>query len=974
MHHYGHNYNFTQTVHGTSNRVEHVANASFGPNSVIEQAFVSARDVGWDTLPQQDDFWGKNEYLEESREDVVQDFLRWFKDPTSELTLFIQGAAGLGKSTLARHLTHRLNTEGLLAASVSLSPSVLPSDARSVVGVVKMAAYKIGVIHPTAIPAINKAIKSCHGAPLANHIEMFLIDPIRSLSLHPPLAIIFDAVDEWESYAALIKALSSIRVAPPFPIKFILLGRSDPRGRGFKDHAIRPYLLQPVSTAVMQRFLSKQLEDVLWDHRRGPAQWRITKLAELANGWFIWATIACSLLQKRGRYSSPDRILDSILDARKSLGDGEEMESLYHQAIMLLFPDAERQDLLRKYLTATVALQEPLPTDDFSFFTNLDIRAIGTIQTDLRALQIRRVGPGEAESHTVYPARALFHLSFLEYLESMVTPKTQGDLSFHVARFDSHSQWAECCLMELPRFLLGPHPLDYRALSQRQRYAITYVMTHLHRGTPSVRPDSSSNWRSSRHYTILRLTSIQLFERWGSLFVDLAKPRSSIQERAAEDYSPPPPLSASYRLRPDPEMPMFVNVLPNVRESKEPVEESVDHGNSNDDAHVVEGTDHDDRVAHLLCNVATTSGKHPTLPGFFKAHCLEVAVRLRPDDADIWHRLGGSYWDVAERAGSAEASERAVKAHQHALQTLGPLRAPSPPGAGADNRGRFLNSLATAFHTRFELIGNTGDLEKAIALRSTSLAMPPRSHPDRALSLNNMVGTLSTYLELGRPFTQTIDVNNLIHLQRESLDLLPQGDIHRGLHLHNLSFCLRSRGESTSSLTDLNEVIKLGRAALAGCPVDNADRASALNRLAWDLIWQYEVQGDSQHLEEAVRLGRESLSLCPVGHLNRYRTLDTLATALHFKPDYLDEALQLSQESLSLIPPSHVNRWEILMTLASIHFQRFKGLGSADELEEAISVCEEALAMQPPEHFRRHKLLTLQDKLAEAKSSSSSAV
>ena len=487
--------------------------------------------MGWDTLPQQSEFWGKNEYLEESREDVVQDFMRWFKDPTSEPAFFIQGAAGLGKSTLARHLTHRLNIAGYLAASVSLSVGTLPSNATTAEGVVKMTARKIGVIHSNAIPAIDEAIKTCHGAPLVDLIEMFLIRPIRSLGLSYPLAVLFDAVDEWEPHTALIKVLSSIPL--PFPVKFVLLGRSDPRGPEFKDRTICSYLLKPVAAPVMERFLSKQLEGVRWDHKRGPAQWRIMKLAERANGWFVWAAIACSLIQRKARYSSPDQILDSILNAQKSLGEGDELSGLYHQAIMLLFPDAEGQDLLRKYLTATVALQEPLPIDEFSRFTSLHARAIETIQTRLTALQVMQAEPDERGSRTVYPARALFHLSFLEYLESMVTSKAQGDISFHAAGFDSHSQWAEYCLTELRRFLPSHRPLDLRELSHRGRYAVTYIMTHLHYGAPLVHPDSASQWQGSKNYAALRrIGTIELFEQWTVLFVNLVGPAPSTNQRA----------------------------------------------------------------------------------------------------------------------------------------------------------------------------------------------------------------------------------------------------------------------------------------------------------------------------------------------------------------------------------------------------------------------------------------------------------
>jgi hypothetical protein len=371
-----------------------------------------------------------------------------------------------------------------------------------------MTARELGATHPKAIPAILEAIKSCQGAPLAEHIETLLVGPIRSLGLSHPLAMIFDAVDEYESHSALIKVFSSLP-ATTSSIKFILLGRSNPRGRN--DAAIRLYPLRPVSAATMERFLRKQLDDVRWEHRRRYAEMRIAKLAELANGLFIWARVVCSLLQKRLSRVSPDEVLDSILGVGRSLGDGEQLATLYHQAIMLLFPDSEDQDLLREYLTATLALQESLPMDEFSTFTNLPTRVIEGIQTELMALQIRKPGTETERVHWVHPAGSLFHLSFLEYLESTSTPPA---IAFHVLMFSSHSQLAGFCFKELPCFLPNSHPLNYLDLYPREQYAVAYLMVHIHHGSPSVQPGSTEEWEHSTLCATLRQSSFQLLEQW----------------------------------------------------------------------------------------------------------------------------------------------------------------------------------------------------------------------------------------------------------------------------------------------------------------------------------------------------------------------------------------------------------------------------------------------------------------------------
>ncbi|TEB16664.1 hypothetical protein FA13DRAFT_1872502 [Coprinellus micaceus] len=160
---------WADNTHGTANFAGSVGSATFGPNPVttIEQVFLSLGNAEiyseamllWDTLPKQHDIRGlENKYLDRSHRDIVQDTLGWFEDPDSELGFLIQGAAGLGKSMLAHHLTHWLHAAGHLTASMSLS--TLPSDSRSPSSVLKIAARELRRLHPEAIPAILKSITS----------------------------------------------------------------------------------------------------------------------------------------------------------------------------------------------------------------------------------------------------------------------------------------------------------------------------------------------------------------------------------------------------------------------------------------------------------------------------------------------------------------------------------------------------------------------------------------------------------------------------------------------------------------------------------------------------------------------------------------------------------------------------------------------------------------------------------------------
>ncbi|KAJ3540295.1 hypothetical protein NMY22_g4353 [Coprinellus aureogranulatus] len=122
--HYGQTFNTTNKGNGPVNNVGHIENASF---HLVDGGSLS---LLWNSLPKQRDTSGQhNEYLEGSREEDITAILHWVDSSLpGEMVLWIRGAAGVGKSTLARQLTHVLRAHNRLAASVLLS--AVPTDAR----------------------------------------------------------------------------------------------------------------------------------------------------------------------------------------------------------------------------------------------------------------------------------------------------------------------------------------------------------------------------------------------------------------------------------------------------------------------------------------------------------------------------------------------------------------------------------------------------------------------------------------------------------------------------------------------------------------------------------------------------------------------------------------------------------------------------------------------------------------------------
>ncbi|TEB36707.1 hypothetical protein FA13DRAFT_1727066, partial [Coprinellus micaceus] len=71
-------------------------------------------------------------------------------------------------------------------------------------------------------------------------------------------------------------------------------------------------------------------------------------------------------------------------------------------------------------------------------------------------------------------------------------------LAFRIPLLAAHVQLAECCLTVLPPLLTSSRTIDPPGLSPEHSYAVKYLATHIHRGTPSPQPISALGSRMAR--------------------------------------------------------------------------------------------------------------------------------------------------------------------------------------------------------------------------------------------------------------------------------------------------------------------------------------------------------------------------------------------------------------------------------------------------------------------------------------------
>ena len=117
------------------------------------------------------------------------------------------------------------------------------------------------------------------------------------------------------------------------------------------------------------------------------------------------------------------------------------------------------------------------------------------------------------------------------------------------------------------------------------------------------------------------------------------------------------------------------------------------------------------------------------------------------------------------------------------------------------------------------------DLQEAIVLDREALDLRPQGHPDRSMSLNNLANRFSAlYNQLGA----MQDLDKAIVLAREALDLRPQGHPDRSGSLVDLARYLCHRFTRSTQLQDKEALFSL-YAQLAHVPqvVSSSDLSAA---------------------------------------------------------------------------------------------------------------------------------------------------
>ncbi|QRV96506.1 hypothetical protein RhiJN_24524 [Ceratobasidium sp. AG-Ba] len=290
--------------------------------------------------------------LEGTRVSLIDALIAWVEKGSDRARVaWVNGLAGLGKSSVATSVCKRLDDQRMLACSFfcKRDSSELRDPCRLLMTVVCELAQRwptYGAIVSKTI-CKNIGIHSKHIQPL---YEILVVEPLKTIAetehLVGTLVVVIDALDECgdvETRRQLLICVQDISERIP-SLRVIITSRPDEDIRAYFHHTASEWysefnLLQYDATEDIRRFVSRQLGP--YASAKGWPPDSIDQVTTRANGLFIWAGTACAyilsgldkprrlkIVTQGSSLAAIDGLYETILTSKETVADEEDMKDM----------------------------------------------------------------------------------------------------------------------------------------------------------------------------------------------------------------------------------------------------------------------------------------------------------------------------------------------------------------------------------------------------------------------------------------------------------------------------------------------------------------------------------------------------------------------------------------------------------------------------------------------------------------------
>ncbi|KAF7966894.1 hypothetical protein HWV62_36623, partial [Athelia sp. TMB] len=259
-----------------------------------------------------------------TQQERLEEVIDWLLTPSSQNVLWLHGAAGLGKSTIATTIAAYfggLHRRGAFLFFDRNSP-LESAPSRVITTLAFQLAQKSPAIQATVALAIEQRPELISD-PLAIQFQSLLVEPLVAAAeqIEGPIIIVLDALDECgDGYSRrkLLDILSKDLGGLPAQFRILITSRPehDIKGAFASRSHIHAIDLSKASDADMRIFIQHEMRQIYRirheaeEPLRGWGDLEIEKLVGFAAGLFIWAATAMKLLFTE---DFPDRWLANLL-------------------------------------------------------------------------------------------------------------------------------------------------------------------------------------------------------------------------------------------------------------------------------------------------------------------------------------------------------------------------------------------------------------------------------------------------------------------------------------------------------------------------------------------------------------------------------------------------------------------------------------------------------------------------------------
>ncbi|KAJ7466495.1 CHAT domain-containing protein [Mycena latifolia] len=313
---------------------------------------------------------------------------------------------------------------------------------------------------------------------------------------------------------------------------------------------------------------------------------------------------------------------------------------------------------------------------------------------------------------------------------------------------------------------------------------------------------------------------------------------------------------------------------------------------------------------------------------------------------------GGEQESEGEQEDTETDPDDATNEFLEFFQFFGDVERPTPEELQSilelrpENFAQNLDSMAEVLSDRYEEGQDLEDLEAAIQMRQTAVALADRDDALLPLFLANLSYSLTDRYER---LDTLADLDGAIKNLKDALDLTPKEHVNHPKRLRSLGLALSRRYRRRDTVEDMDLAVESHREAIQLVQAGDPDRPAYVQALASALTDRFQRRERLEDLEEALQTDQLALELTPEGDPERAGRFRSVAGA--FRDRYkrlgylkdLEAALHHEQAAVKLFPHNSLAVAGYFFSLGVILADRYRRLGDFTDMQASLKSHETAV-------------------------------